>query len=165
MGYIKFLMGKTDEALVILSLVKGYSPFTDWLFSLINTLNGNKKYYPTYFQIRNFYEQDLEVLFKVKQNELINKIINLNEYFENFNKEIYKYTGRVLYNNNLIKESKNYLLKSIDICYKDPETHFLLGEVYIKEGERQSAIREYKKAAEVNEEYLPAEDRLKDLLN
>lgn len=164
-AYCHFLSGNIKEADILLRIVKDSSPFVNWLLCLFGIINNKIEIYPTYFQIRNFYEQDLELLFKFKQYELIEQIIKKNNYLENFNREIYKYTGRVLYNNNYIQTAENLLKKSLEICYKDPETHYLLGELYIKKGQKESAIQSFKKSIEVNGEYIPALDRLKDLMN
>lgn len=163
-AYIKFLTSDLESALNILNPIKDESSFINWLINIINLLK-NKESYPTYFQIRNFYEQDLEMLFKCKQNKLINSITGKIKYISKYNLEIYKYTGRVLYNNKYIEISEKYLKKSIEICYKDPETHFLLGEIYLKKDNINEAVNEFRKAIEVNGRYIPAEYRLKDLLN
>lgn len=164
-GYCKFLTGKLDEAMSLISIIKDYSPFTNWLLILINILKDERADNPTYFQIRNFYEQDLELLFKYKQKESIEKIINNNRYFERYNKEIYKYTGRVLMNNNYLETAEKYILKSLDLCYIDPETHYILGEIHLRNGEKAKAIKRFKTACNVVDEYIPAQDRLKDLIN
>lgn len=164
-GYCKFLTGNTEEAEIILSLIKDSSPFVNWLLYLISILKGNKYKYPTYFQIRNFYEQDLDMLIKLKQYGIAEKILEHNSSFERFNKEIYKYSARVLLNNKKINAALLYLKKSIDICYNDPETHYILGELYLMQNNKILAEQEFKKSNEVNSGYLPAIKRLKDLCN
>ena len=57
------------------------------------------------------------------------------------------------------------LLKSLGICYKDPETHFILGEIYEKEGNIEQAKNYFKKAIEANGEYAPATRKLNLLTN
>ena len=61
-AYCKFLEGELEEALIFATLIRNSSPAADWLYSIINILQNNLTYFPTYFQIRNFYEQDLEML-------------------------------------------------------------------------------------------------------
>ena len=164
-AHCKFLMGEIEEARILSTLIKDTSPTADWLLCITNLLCNDYSRYPTYFQIRNFYEQDLELLFLYKQTETIKKIISLNQYFETFNREIYKYSARVLGNNNHYQEAKQLLRKSLEIYFKDPETHYMLGEIYEKEYNKEQAIKSYKKAIEVNKEYMPASIRLKDLTN
>ena len=163
--YCHLLNNKIPEAKILLNLVRNSSPCINWLIALINILENKEDIYPSYFQIRNFYEQDLELFFKYKKDKYIETIINKQVYLEYFNREIYKYTGRVLLNNNLSYKAEELFLKSIDIYYNDPETHFLLGELYLKIKDKEKAIKEFKLSSEVNGTYLPAINRIKDLLN
>ncbi len=161
--YCNFLMGKTDEAKTLLNLIRESSSAAKWLIFLINILEDNYSEIPTYFQIRNFYEQDLNMLFKYKKTDYIKKIISENKYMEHFNKEIYKYSGRVLLNNNQLELAEKFLQKSLDIFYKDPETHFMLGEIYEREKRLFNAQKSYELANEVNRGYFPAIKKLKVL--
>ena len=103
------------------------------------------------------------MLFFYKKAEYIKKIIRENSYLEYFNREIYKYSGRVLLRNNQWNLAEKFFKKSLDIFYKDPETHYLLGELYEKEKNYTKAEKEYKLANEVNKGYLPAVNKLKKL--
>lgn len=162
-GYCKLMMGEKDDALNYLLLIKDSSPAVNWLIELIKFLNSDESSSPTYMQIKNFYEQDLNMLFKYNQNEYVNKIIKGNTFFECYNKEIYKYTARVLLNYDLVALAETYIKKSLDIYYNDPETHFILGEIYMKNNKIENAKYEYKKSNEVIGVYLPAQKRLNDL--
>ncbi|MBQ3642822.1 tetratricopeptide repeat protein [bacterium] len=159
-AYCKFLDGNLSDAQILLTLINDYSEYSKWLFCLINFLNNNFNNTSSYFQIRNFYEQDLAALFFFGQKDIIDKIVDLNGYFERYNKEVYKYTGRVFYNNNLIDEALKFLKLSLDIVYKDPEVHYLLGEIYEKLGKTDKAREEYQKAVKVNGFYFPASKKL-----
>ena len=75
-GYCKFLSGEIEESKVLLTLIQRKYSYTNWLLSLIGILTDNFEYSPTYFQIRNFYEQDLEMLFLYKQYNMIEKILS-----------------------------------------------------------------------------------------
>ena len=163
-AYVKFLTGELDEAKIILTLIKGSSPAANWLFNIINIiLDDDTNIIPTYFQIRNYYEQDLEMLFKYHQTEIIEKIIKKITYLEKFNREIYKYTARVLLNNNQTDAAKKFIELSLNISYNDPETHYIYGMIYEKKNEIEKAKAEYKKTLEVSAGYKPAEIKLRDL--
>lgn len=162
--YCHILNDKISEAQVLLNLVRNSSPCINWLISLTNILDGKEDIFPSYFQIRNFYEQDLELFFQYNKEKYIKTIISKQDFLEYFNREIFKYTGRVLLNNNLLDKSEELLLKSLDIYYNDPETHFLLGEIYLNT-DKEKAVKEFKLSSEVNGNYLPAVNKLKDLLN
>lgn len=164
-AYCHLLKENIEEARILISTVKNSSPAINWLMAIINIIENENGEYPTYFQIRNFYEQDLELLFKYKKNNFIKKIIDSQEYFEYFNREIYKYTGRVLLNNNRDALAEELLNKSLDIFYNDPETHFLLGELYFKRNQLEQAQKFFETSNSVNDGYKPAQNKLKDLLN
>ena len=163
--YCHLLNNKINEAKILLNLVRNSTPCINWLIALINIIEEKEEIFPSYFQVRNFYEQDLELFFKYKKEKFIETIINKQEYIEYFNREVYKYTGRVLLNNNLLYKAEELLIRSLDIHYNDPETHFLLGELYLKIEEKEKAIKEFKISGEVAGTYLPAIKRIKDLRN
>lgn len=162
-SYCYFLLGETEKAVITITPVREYSSFTKWLFFLFNFINNRIESYPSFLQIKNFYEQDLEMLFKAKQIETIKKIVNKIQYFENYNREIYKYSARVFLNNNCNSLSEMFLKKSIEIFYKDPETHYMLGEIYLRKQDITGAIAEFRKADEIPGGYMPAVNKLKDL--
>ncbi len=165
-GYCKFMEEKTDDAKILLKLIKNSSSAVNWLLCLINILeNNNTNENPTYFQIRNFYEQDLNMLFLYKRKEYIKKIIKKIPYFEHFNKEIYKYTARVLLINNYLEPAEKFLKKSLDIFYNDAETHFMLGELYYRKKEFQKAKIQYIQSNKANGNYIPAINRLSKFNN
>lgn len=163
--YCHILNENLTEARILASTIKNSSSVIKWLLVIINILDNTEGEYPTYFQIRNFYEQDLELLFKFKKKNYIETIICNQIYFEYFNREIYKYTGRVLFNNGIDNQSEEFLKKSLDIFYNDPETHYLLGELYLKQNRLEEAKKSFKISNVVNTEYKPALNKLKDLLN
>ncbi len=163
-AYCEFLSGNIENAKILLNLVQNASPYINWLIFLTNLVEGNYTN-TTYFQVRNFYEQDLELLFFYEQNDKIEKIIQNTEYIANFNREVYKYCARVLLNNGYNKQSEIMLRDSLSICYNDPETHYLMGEVNLAKGNRQEALYQYETAIKVNSGYYPAEQKIKDIIS
>lgn len=161
--YCHFLKGEINKAKEIIKKTNESSSFLNWLTFLIHFLGGGRDIFPSYLQIRNFYEQDLDMLIKTNQINNAQLILNENNFFEQVNKEVYKYSARVLFNHDYNNEAEKFLTKSLDIFFKDPETHYLLGEVYLKKNEKKLAIKEFKKAIDIPGEYMPANKRLKDL--
>lgn len=162
--YCHFFNEELEEAKILTKLVNDSSPAIRWLSGLIDLINDEKEINLSYFEIRNFYEQDLELLFKYQKSNYINKITEKLTILEYFNREIYKYTGRVFYNNSINNIAQELLKKSLDIFYNDPETHFLLGEIYLLQGKKDMAIKEFQTSSDVNNGYLPATNKLKDLM-
>ncbi len=161
-AYSEFLAGKTEDAIILLNLISNSSSIANWLLFFIG-LTENNLGYSTYFQVRNFYEQDLEMLFMYKQHEKIGAIIQQTGYIANFNREVYKYCARVMLNNGCTKQAEIMLRDSLNICYNDPETHYLMGEVNIIKNNMQEAIYQFETAASVNKGYYPAEEKIKQL--
>ena len=85
------------------------------------------------------------------------------EYLSRYNKEVYKFTARVLMDNGASLRAVSYLKKSIDVYYYDPEVHFMLGEAYLKTGSIEDARKEYKISNNVSGGYFPAVQKLKQL--
>ena len=105
------------------------------------------------------------MLYKYKQQKIVDKLLTVIPLLENINREIYKYSARVLSNNKYYEQAKQLLLKSLDIWYKDPETHYLLGEIYELEQDYERAIKSYQKSNEATGEYAPAIRKLNLLTN
>ena len=164
-AYSKFMQGDITEARILLTLIKEASSAANWLYSLITILYDQYYLEPSYFQIRNFYEQDLEMLFLYQQDEITNGIINKSGLFFKYNREIYKYTARVLQNNRHFEEAKILLKKSLEVYYQDPETHFLLGEIYENNGDTNKAIAQFQKAIDACPNYMPAMLKINHLTN
>ncbi|MCD7740548.1 MAG: hypothetical protein LUH11_04285 [Candidatus Gastranaerophilales bacterium] len=164
-AYCKLMEEEIEEAKIILKDIKNQSSAVNWLLCLVNIIENNDYDNPTYFQIRNFYEQDLNMFFLYKRKKYIEKVIGANSYFEHFNREVYKYSARVLFNNNYLELAEKLLKKSLNIFYKDAETHFMLGEIYYKKKEIEKAKIEYIQSNKVNGNYGPAINRLSKLNN
>lgn len=162
--YCHIINENLEEAKVLINLVKESSPNIKWLLGLIDILEDKEEIYLSYFEIRNFYEQDLELFFQYKKYEYIDKIIKKIQLLEYFNREIYKYTARVFFNNKIFDTAEGFLKKSLDIFYNDPETHYLLGEIYNLQGNLKLARKEFQTSTDVNNGYQPAIKRLKDLM-
>ncbi len=162
-AYCRFLQGKLKETLELLNQIKDLNPAVNWLLFLCGIIKEDIKETPTYFQIRNFYENDINMLILCKNIDYAMKICSKSEYLARYNKEIFKYTARVLIDNGSINKSIYFLKKSIDICYKDPEAHFMLAEVYKSMGDIQNAEKEYNTSNSVAGGYYPAIKKLKEL--
>ncbi len=164
-GYCKFLQGELEEAENIFQKTDNDSSASRWIMILIQIITDNITKSPTYFQIRNYFEQDMEMLFLYNCYDYIKKVVNKIQYLENYNREIYKYTARVLLNHNCIDIAEKLLKKSLDICYKDPETHYMLGDIYLRSNKILKAKLSYNTAIEVNGDYFPAKNKLNRITN
>ena len=81
----------------------------------------------------------------------------------NINQESYKYVARVMFENRLYKVAKEYLEKSKNIFYNDPELHFLFAKYYLKMREYESADYHLNECLKIQPDYYPALSFKKEL--
>ena len=113
--------------------------------------------YPTYFQIRNFFEIDTDFLLKNKKIDYVENLLGALELFSNINQEIYKFAGRVMYENKLYTAALKYLELSKKIYYNDPELHFLLSKYYLKIHQFKEAYFYISECLKLLPSYYPAQ--------
>lgn len=153
-GYALFMLGKTDDAKQIFEQIN--SVRADWAKKLISIIMNNFDSYPTYFQIRNFLEIDINMLLKHRKTDLTQAILNYAQFFQDINNESYKFFARALLKNGFSTGCKYFLDKSADAYYNDVELQFLFVEYYMFMNEPDNAKKSVKKCLSINPEYYPA---------
>ncbi len=161
-GYSLILDGKLSEALI--ELKKNDSIRADWAIKLIPFMQGYVEILPTYFQIRNFLEIDINLLLMAKQKDFVAYILGGADLLYSVNCETYKFISRVLMNNSLFESAKVYLDKAKDATYNDPELHFMYCQYYIHNKEFKKALLSIEKCLEILPEYYPAKKIKESLL-
>ena len=152
--YCAILSKDFDTALNLLERID--SPRAKWCFCLIGILKGYIEIYPTYFQIRNFLEIDLDCFVKNEKIEFVEQILGALDLLVTINQETYKYVARVMFENRLYKSCREYLEKSKAIFYNDPELHFLFAKYYIKTREYDKADYHLDECLNILPDYYPA---------
>ena len=112
--------------------------------------------YPTFFQIRNFFEIDVDFLLKNKKIDYVENLLGALELFLNINQEVYKFTGRVMYENGLYTAALKYMEESKKAYYNDPELHFMLAKYWIKFGKYKEAYFYINECLRFLPSYYPA---------
>ena len=123
------------------------SPRAKWGKVLVSVLKGYLDVYPTYFQIRNFLEIDLDFLIKNEKIDYTEQLLGALEIFVKINYETYKFVARVMYANKLYAAALSYMEKSRAINYTDAELHFMFAKYYL-------GVHDYIKAYAAVEECL-----------
>ena len=159
-GYCLLMQGDFFNAKRLWDKLDDSKPIYLWGKSLLGFIEKKPEQLPTYFQIRNFLEQDLDALLTANLTTYAENLINSIDILAQINSESYKYMARVLFNHKYFDISKNFLEQSKDIYYKDPETHFLLARIYLEKNDTQEAKKALNTAIEVNEDYFPARNLL-----
>lgn len=131
------------------------SPRGKWGYVLCSILSGYLEKYPTFFQLRNFLEIDLDFLIKNEKIEYIEQFLGALDILATINIETYKFTARAMFENNLYSLSLNYMEKSKKIHYKDPELHFMLAKYYLKMHDQKTAMHYINECAKILPDYYP----------
>lgn len=139
------------------------SPRAKWGNALVDILTGYIENYPTYFEIRNFLEIDLDFFLKNEKINYVEMVLGALEVLIEINQESYKYVARVMFENKLYKATREYLEKSKNIFYNDPELHFLFAKYYIKTREYENADAHLEECLNILPDYYPAKCLQKEI--
>lgn len=159
-AYCKMLKGDLDSAEIEFAKLNNFDNRANWASKLISIIKSNIDNMPTYFQIRNFLEIDLNLLLIAGQAQFIENIINTGDLLYTINPESYKFIARVMFNNDFTDVSLYYLQKAKDKFYYDPEMHLMLANCYLKKGEIESAKKSLLNCLNILPEYFPAKKLL-----
>ena len=166
-AYLAILDNKLDAAVKIFSEID--SPRAIWGYILATLLkNGLLVKNPTFFQIRNFFEIDVDFLIKNNRINYVEQLLGALEIFSTINQEIYKFAGRVMYENGLNSLALKYMEESKKIYYNDPELHFMLANYYYKTKQPENADFYIEECLRLLPNYYPAEilkNKIEDLHN
>ena len=162
-AYSLLLSGRLNEAERCFRMIDSHR--ADWAIKIIPLIQGKVETFHTYFQIRNFLEIDLNLLFKAKQIDYAQYILGGADFFQNINRESYKFLGRVLLKNGYLSSSKIFLDKALSDCYRDCELHYLFVEYYLAGNDYVNAKRALENCLRVNPDYCPAQRMSEKLVN
>lgn len=147
-----------EKAKFAFSQIKDSDVRAKWALFMISLIEGNVKEYPTYLQLRNFLEIDLNLLIHYFKGDYVEKIIRYCDFMFTINPEVYKFIGRVLYNNNLEQQALFFLEKAKSYFWHDPELHYLLAYIYSQNDNKTEALKCIENCLDVLPKYFPAED-------
>lgn len=154
LGYLNLLNEHLDVAHAIFN--KNDSPRAHWGIVLVSILKGYMKEYPTYFQVRNFYEIDLDFLLRNEKIKYVESLLGAIDILVNINHEVYKYAARVMYENRFYTVAYDYMIKSKSINYNDAELHFMLAKYYIENKRYNDAFISVNECINLMPDYYPA---------
>ena len=162
-GRCQLLLGNYDKAKDIWLKLENDNPAIIWSKSLLEFINLYVINIPSFFQIRAFLEVDLDELLRANQIKYCENIVNGAHLFAQNNPESYKFIGRVFVNNNYYDLADLFLQKAKDVCYVDPEVHFLLAKCYIEKKELNKAKKSLQTSIEKGFGYYPAKKLLEKI--
>ena len=130
---------------------------------MISMIKENIKEYPSYFELRNFLEIDLNIMLHYFKGDYVEKIIRYADFMFTINPEVHKYIGRVFYNNGYIEQGMFFLERAKNYFYHDPELHYLLAYIYYNKNDFQKCEKALNDCLYVLPKYFPAENLLKKI--
>jgi tetratricopeptide (TPR) repeat protein len=139
------------------------SPRALWGKSFTDILIGYLERFPTYFEIRNFLEIDLDFLLKNEKLEYVQQLLGATELLADINQEVYKYIGRVMYENKHYNTAREYLEKSKKHFYNDPELHFLFAKYFFNSYQYDDALFYVNECLRILPDYFPAKTLKKEI--
>ena len=165
LAYCNLLTGSVQQAEELFKQLVGTDPRAHWGTVLTGILLKKLTPYPTYFELRNFFEIDLNLLINYQKGEFVEELIRYADLFSSVNQETFKYLGRVFWNNELYSYGKFFLEQAKNYLFQDPELHVLLANVYLAEGRNDKALKSVETCLKILPEYFPAIDLKRKLTN
>ncbi len=153
-AYLCILNNNLDIAYSIFNM--NDSPRAFWGKSLIEILKNYLEHYPTYFQVRNFLEIDLDFLIKNEKFAFVESLLGSLDILLGINQEVYKFAARVMLHNKLYKIAYNYMVKSKEFYYNDPELHFMFASYYYNSLNFEAANYSINECLKLISNYYPA---------
>lgn len=164
-AYCCLVLDETEKAEEFFNKAKTYDNRACWGLFLLQMITGEIKSSPTYFQIRNFLELDLNILLLYCKGDYVESIIKYADYMAYYNPECYKFIGRVFWANGFIPAAKFFLRRAKDKFYQDPELHYLIAYIaYYEEKNLEQCQKSINTCLELLPEYAPAKN-LQKILN
>lgn len=161
-AYCYIVLDKIDKARELFTRACEFDIRGHWGLVLLQLLEGHISIPPTYFEVRNFLELDLNILILYCKGDYVEKIIRYADFLAYYNPECYKFIGRAFWANNLIPASKFYLQKAKDKFYNDPELHYLLGYIYYNnDNDVANCKKSLQTCLNILPEYAPAKALMK----
>lgn len=163
-AYCRLLLGDVKESKSIFFKLANQDFRANWANKMIYFIEGYVLSIPSYFQIRNFLEIDLNFLIQAGQPDFVENIINGADLFYSVNPESYKFIARVMMYNKFEQVAFHYLNKAKDKFYYDPELHLMLANYYLHIGDKILAKKSINDCLRILPNYFPARRLLAKLV-
>lgn len=156
-AYYNLLHKNLDKAKALFKKLQDADIRAHWGYFLSALIDERIEGYPSYLELRNFYEVDLQLFFTYYLGQYIEKLCNYTDWLFSINPEIYKYTGRVFLKNNYPDLGIHFLKLAKENYFNDPELHYLLGEYNMNTGNYEEALADLDNCLGILPGYFPAE--------
>ena len=163
-AYCEIILDNLKGARKIFEQLENEDTRAHWGLVMLDFLKGTVSEYPTYFELRNFLEIDLNILIMYCKGDYVERVVRYADFMFTINPEVYKFIGRVFLNNGLKAQAMFFLKRAKDRFYQDPELHYILADIYYKDGDIDLCRNAIDTCLTVLPDYAPAE-RLKKIIS
>lgn len=157
-AYCQLINSNLEEAKKCFKSVEDADSRAKWGLFMISMIENDVKTYPTYFELRNFLEIDLNILIHYFKGYYVENIVRYADFMFTINPEVHKFIGRVLYNNDFLEQAMFFLDRARNYFYNDPELHYLLGFIYFNNKDYEKSQKALNDCLTILPEYFPAID-------
>lgn len=162
-AYCEIILDNLQKAQRIFEELEQQDTRAHWGLVMLEFIKGCVSRYPTYFELRNFLEIDLNILINYCKGDYVEKIVRYADFMFTINPETHKFIGRVFLNNDMLPQAMFFLNRAKDNFYQDPELHYILAEIYKNKNDIESCRKALLTCLEILPNYAPATAMLKTL--
>ena len=118
---------------------------------------------PSFFQLRNFLEVDLNLFIQYNKGDFVQILCAYSDAFADINLESYKFFARAFHFNGYPEFADYFIQKAKDYFYKDPELHYHIALMEYSRGNLQGAQQYCFSCLYILNNYYPAQKLLSEL--
>lgn len=164
-GYFELLSDNIEKAKILFNAIKDSDIRAHWAAFMISMIEADIREYPSYFELRNFLEIDLNILINYFKGYYVEKIVRYADFLFTINPEVHKFIGRVFYNNGYYEQGMFFLDRAKNYFYHDPELHYLIAYIYYNQNNLEKCKKALDDCIYILPEYYPAVNLLKKIKN
>ena len=157
-AYYELLSDNIVKAKNLFEAAKNNDIRAHWGYFMISLIQQDIREYPSYFELRNFLEIDLNILIHYYKGEYVENIVRYADFMFTINPEVHKFIGRVFYNNNLQEQALFFLDRAKSYFY-------LLAYIYYNKNDFKEAEKYLNACLTILPGYYPAKAMLKQIDN
>ncbi len=163
-AYCEIIFDNLSKAKQLFSELAAQDVRAHWGLVLLECINGTISHYPTYFELRNFLEIDLNLLISYCKGAYVEKLVRYADFMFTINPETHKFIGRAFLNNGMKPQAMFFLKRAKDHFYHDPELHFMLAAIYKEDGDIELSKKSAETCLEILPNYAPAKALLEEII-
>ncbi len=162
-AYCEIVLDNLAKARQLFEEIENQDARAHWGLVMLECIKGNISRYPTYFELRNFLEIDLNILITYCKGNYVEKLVRYADFMFTINPETHKFIGRAFLNNNMKPQAMFFLKRAKDYFYHDPELHYMLAYIYKEDGDVELSKKSAETCLEILPNYAPAKALLKEI--